>query len=76
MHKISSHCKFVSVTEWHCVQPSYGEPKLNGFLHFWGDVGECGCGYWLVSSQGNCKQYSMTSMHTAVCISITQKASK
>jgi hypothetical protein len=36
MHKISSHCKFVSVTEWHCVQPSYGEPKLNGFLLFLG----------------------------------------
>jgi len=24
MHKLFSRCKFVSVTEWHCVQPSYG----------------------------------------------------
>lgn len=55
MHKISSHYKFVFVTEWHCVQPSYGKLKVNGFLHFFGDVcvwGGSSWGYWLVSSQG------------------------
>jgi len=41
------------------------------FLEMWGPVGGLACFF-----TGYCKQYSMTSMHTAICISITQKASK
>lgn len=51
---MSSHCGLVSVTGWHYVQPSYEEPKLNGFwIFFWRCVVVGGgFGYWLVSSQG------------------------
>jgi hypothetical protein len=51
MHNMYSSCKFGFVTEWSCVQPSYGEPKLNGFLNafiFFGGKGE----HLRVSSQG------------------------